>query len=157
MWEGPQPNLLDPNAVWDDTAPLLTAVYNDCEEAVKLLLDDPRVDVNVIMPTEQVTALMAAELRQYRSISELLLAHGADLDLSDCTGMIPRMIQKRSGKQCSWVIDEHSEKLHQFRKARNGALKSTSRDRVEGIRARMRARRAARAAEQQDRSSSQTE
>ncbi|GAB1210766.1 hypothetical protein APSETT445_009564 [Aspergillus pseudonomiae] len=157
MWEGPQPNLLDPNAVWGDRTPLLTAVYNNSEEAVKLLLEDPRVDVNLITPTEQMTALMAAELGEYRSIADLLLAHGADPDLPDCTGMTPRMIHERPGKPGSGVRAEHSEKLQAFKEARNDALKSTSRDRVEAIRARMRARRAASAAEQQDRSSSQAE
>ncbi|KNG88865.1 hypothetical protein ANOM_003718 [Aspergillus nomiae NRRL 13137] len=157
MWEGPQPNLLDPNAVWGDRTPLLTAVDNNSEEAAKLLLEDPRVDVNLITPTKQMTALMAAELGEYRSIADLLLAHGADPDLPDCTGMTPRMIQERPGKPGSGMRAEHSEKLQAFREARNDALKSTSRDRVEAIRARMRARRAARAAEQQDRSSSQAE
>ncbi|KAB8206328.1 ankyrin repeat-containing domain protein [Aspergillus parasiticus] len=153
MWEGPQPNLLDPNAVWGDNTPLLTAVWNNCDEAVKILLDDPRVDVNFIIPKEQMTALMQAELQEYRSIADLLLAYGADPDLPDCTGMTPRMIREIPREQWRAKRNEYYKRLSEVREARRQAEESTFGDRIEAIRARMRARRAARAAEQQNPSS----
>lgn len=153
MWERPQPNLLDPNAVWCDNTPLLNAVWNNCDEAVKVFLDDPRVDVNFIISKEQMTALMQAELQEYRSIADLLLAHGADPDLPHCTGMTPRMIREIPREQWRVKRNEYSERLNEVMEARCQAEKSNLRDLLEATRARMRARRAARAAEHQNPSS----
>ncbi|GMF79028.1 unnamed protein product [Aspergillus oryzae] len=149
----PQPNLLDPNAVWCDNTPLLNAVWNNCDEAVKIFLDDPRVDVNFIISKEQMTALMQAELQEYRSIANLLLTHGADPDLPHCTGMTPRMIREIPREQWRVKRNEYSERLNEVMEARCQAEKSNLRDLLEATRARMRARRAARAAEHQNPSS----
>jgi ankyrin repeat protein len=97
--------------VIDGKTPLMEAVWLNCEGAVEILLEDPRVDADFALPVKGTTALMVAEIRGYRIIADLLLADGADPDRPDCTGITPRMMREVPSEKKLELVLEQSEKM----------------------------------------------
>jgi ankyrin repeat protein len=76
--------------------PLMRAAYAGREDVVRLLLDHPETDVEIVNDRGQ-TALHLAVIAEHEEIASLLIEHGADPDRIDFLGNSARDIASELG------------------------------------------------------------